>query len=704
MLLAGGVSCWNSLGKSSRVLFSIQNSDLRWKRMGVAESRFLIPGFPDSSAIKVPQTSSESASNAPPLRVVFGIGKKAKEPVLDRFQVSTTIPTMTCIMRFFRVSVLIWLASVGFFRSPVSASPGPSSFLIRYWLTSEGLPHNSPTKICQARNGDLWIATNAGITRFDGVRFETFSTPDGLPDSEVQALFIDSKKRIWIGTRRGVAVRENGKWRTLGQEWSSSSCRSIAETGDGSMWFGTDSGLCRWKRGKADLLQDTGIRELQAAPDGSLWIIGYTKISRWNNGQVEAIPELNRLIAGRETWGVLPAGEGSWLLFGENLLVKGAGERWENLAEGMPDAEGKHISCVAASDGSLWVATRNRGIACFKNGVWTRIDTNDGLSHDDVRFLLEDQEGNIWACTNGGGLNQVRHRRIEVFGLKEGLGRQVTTSLITDAAGQLWAGTDGGGLKRLEGNTFVPALPENSLLNLFIWALGDDGGGGLWIGTFREGLIHWQNGQFRTINSRDGLLSNWVHGLCRDRAGDLWIGTHNGGIQRLHDGVLLTERGPQGGLPAPVTGFLERRDGELWAYTAGSGILRRIGQQWLPLDGDQGLPNTTVGALHEDGQGRIWSPGAFARQVANVSLKSVWDLYNEQGSEERAIARLERQRIEIITNEEITEGEAKWLTERLGADGRISNNERALLDFLFHESANVHPDLKVLAARFSQAA
>ena len=98
------------------------------------------------------------------------------------------------------------------------------------------------------------------------------------------------------------------------------------------------------------------------------------------------------------------------------------------------------------------------------------------------------------------------------------------------------------------------------------------------------------------------------------------------------------------------------------------------------------------------------SPGAFARQVANVSLKSVWDLYNEQGSEERAIARLERQRIEIITNEEITEGEAKWLTERLGADGRISNNERALLDFLFHESANVHPDLKVLAARFSQAA
>ena len=56
------------------------------------------------------------------------------------------------------------------------------------------------------------------------------------------------------------------------------------------------------------------------------------------------------------------------------------------------------------------------------------------------------------------------------------------------------------------------------------------------------------------------------------------------------------------------------------------------------------------------------------------------------------------------SNPKITEGEAKWLTERLGAVGRISNNERALLDFLHQESANVHPALKDLAAKFSHAA
>jgi len=98
------------------------------------------------------------------------------------------------------------------------------------------------------------------------------------------------------------------------------------------------------------------------------------------------------------------------------------------------------------------------------------------------------------------------------------------------------------------------------------------------------------------------------------------------------------------------------------------------------------------------------SPAAFAKSIAQSSLKAIWDLYGEQTSEERALARLERQRIEIITNEEITEGEASWLAERLGADGRVSNNERALLDFLNAESVSVHPALKAVAARMSQAA
>lgn len=85
-------------------------------------------------------------------------------------------------------------------------------------------------------------------------------------------------------------------------------------------------------------------------------------------------------------------------------------------------------------------------------------------------------------------------------------------------------------------------------------------------------------------------------------------------------------------------------------------------------------------------------------------LGAVWSAYTEQSSEERAIARLERQRIEIVTNEEITEGEIDWLSERICRDGKLTPNEQALLDFLRRESPKVHPKLQALVDRFGRAA
>ena len=98
------------------------------------------------------------------------------------------------------------------------------------------------------------------------------------------------------------------------------------------------------------------------------------------------------------------------------------------------------------------------------------------------------------------------------------------------------------------------------------------------------------------------------------------------------------------------------------------------------------------------------SPGSVASAMTSASLNSVWSLFREQSPEEQALARLERQRIEIITNEEITEGEAEWLIDRLGRDGRITVNEQALITFLNKESPKIHPKLQEFVAKNAQAA
>jgi len=96
--------------------------------------------------------------------------------------------------------------------------------------------------------------------------------------------------------------------------------------------------------------------------------------------------------------------------------------------------------------------------------------------------------------------------------------------------------------------------------------------------------------------------------------------------------------------------------------------------------------------------------GALLSAMVTSSLDAVRDAYQEQSVEERALARLEHQRIEIITNEVITQAEAEWLCERLGRDGRLTANEAALVTYLKKESPNIHPDLQAAVDRLADAA
>ncbi len=95
---------------------------------------------------------------------------------------------------------------------------------------------------------------------------------------------------------------------------------------------------------------------------------------------------------------------------------------------------------------------------------------------------------------------------------------------------------------------------------------------------------------------------------------------------------------------------------------------------------------------------------AFLLSMVRTNLASVQDAYHDQSPEERALARLEHQRIEIITNEVITEAEASWLAGRLGRDGRLSPSETALVAYLKQESPNIHPLLIEAVDRLVHAA
>jgi hypothetical protein len=83
---------------------------------------------------------------------------------------------------------------------------------------------------------------------------------------------------------------------------------------------------------------------------------------------------------------------------------------------------------------------------------------------------------------------------------------------------------------------------------------------------------------------------------------------------------------------------------------------------------------------------------------------SLFGGYHAQTEEERAVARLAQQKIEIVTHEAITAVEAEWLAKRIGRDGKLTPNEQALLGFIKAESPSIDPSLQKLVDKAACAA
>jgi hypothetical protein len=91
--------------------------------------------------------------------------------------------------------------------------------------------------------------------------------------------------------------------------------------------------------------------------------------------------------------------------------------------------------------------------------------------------------------------------------------------------------------------------------------------------------------------------------------------------------------------------------------------------------------------------------GNVLSDMLGQGLKGVFDAYREQSWEELALERIEQQRIAMITSEPVTEPEARWLAERIGRDGVLHENEKALLHILKQESPRLDTSLQTLLDR-----
>ncbi len=544
------------------------------------------------------------------------------------------------------------------------------------WTTENGLPQNTVQAIVQTQDGYLWIGTQEGLVRFDGLNFTVFdkeNTP-AFKSNDIRFLQQDRQGRLWISTSYGLVCRHNGQFTsyTTNEGLPDNSIGPVVEDVNGNVWIGTDGGLARFENGKFRTftvehgLSRNVIQTLCARANGSVlvgtsagvqsvsgdsfstWTIppallaaNITAIAESKNGQlwfgtVDSVVafDSNMTMIGSMT---LPNRVNALLADrGDVLWIATAGgvARLRNGAiEKFTSADGLSSNLVLSvfedREGSIWIGTEAGGLNLLKSKKFNTFTTREGLPNDLVKAVYQDPQGGVWIGSNGGGLTLFKNGKFTTWTTKDGLSSDVVLSLAADAAGTLWVGTPDG-LNRFRDGVFQTFTFADGLSNDLVRSVFVDRSGVLWVGT-RDGLNSFRNDEFTTYTTQDGLANNFIGAIYEDSKGNLWVGTL-GGLSKIKDGKFQTFTTKDGLSSNTVISLYEDAAGDLWIGTNGGGLNRLRGDKFVSFTNRNALGADVIYRILEDQQQNLWcssNKGIFRinkgelERVANGSNTSV---------------------------------------------------------------------------------
>src|SRR5215469_505627 len=402
------------------------------------------------------------------------------------------------------------------------------------WKVRDGFTQGSIQTIAQTRDGYLWLGTNFGLYRFDGVKAVRWTPPSGkeLPSAYVISLLAARDGTLWIGTSKGLASWRDGNLQ-LYAELAGQAIFAILEEKEGTIWIGAISlsgRLCAIQKGNVRCYGEDGsfgqgVSGLYEDSRGNLWAGVVNGLWRWKPGPPKfyALPGEPNGIQGfaEEADGTLLVGTSR----GIKRFVDGKIEAYP-LPGALPRSDTRRF--LRDRDGGLWIGTATQGLAHIHQGRTDVFAQRDGLSSDDAVAIFEDREGDIWIGTTN-GLDRFRDFAVATFSVNEGLSNAIVGSVLADRDGSVWLSTYGG-LNRWNNGQVTRYDGREGLLNgLAPNSLFQDSHGRIWVSTSRE-LGYLEGLRFISLRGVAGLI---IHGLAEDTRRNLWVATQLNGLFRV---------------------------------------------------------------------------------------------------------------------------------------------------------------------------
>jgi ligand-binding sensor domain-containing protein/signal transduction histidine kinase len=534
---------------------------------------------------------------------------------------------------------------------------GGFPFTFHSWQREQGLPQNFVRALAQTRDGYVWVGSDDGVARFDGLRFVPFGLREGLNGGPVKTLLGDTAGALWIGGAAGGLTRCQGGHFVTITNVPSGAILALAEDRKGAIWIGTETGLALWRSEELqkpswfDQFKGRPVTALTCDGHGNIWIgVKSAGIFKFDGVKVERVtdPSVESLLEDPHCL-LVDHKDRLWVGASDEFVMYLENGRWRTQPTHPHQGKPYIAALVETPDGTVWAASLGEGLFEFKTGSVQAVNAQSGLSDNLAESLLVDQQGVLWVGTHG-GLNRLRAQTVLAFGAMNGLGYGAVHGLAQFGPG-IWVGKANDGIYRWEGRNFrklsnigldlsgpqVNALlcssdgscwvaGERGLIHFIdpqsaaksvevipfaeganIIALAEDQKRGLWAGT-RDGRL-WCRSGAQWIEQGRPWQDHAITAIVQDHNGSMLVGTSGAGLFRLrgNQGSEVVHYGKKEGLLSELirTLYLDK-DGSLWIGTEGGGLSRLRGETFATFTTREGLADNTISQILEDDFARLW--------------------------------------------------------------------------------------------------
>ena len=512
----------------------------------------------------------------------------------------------------------------------------------------QGLAGDSVSTAIEDAQGFLWIGTDRGLSRFDGIGFRIFDRRHGLRNDDVTSIAIDRNGTMWIGAW-GAAYRFDGRTFTeIPVEGKRAPWERVhlAIDAQDRVWCGAD-GLYRVENAATAvpvLRRFGGLRSdalplvdaLLADQNGNVWAGASALYRVTPSDEVSRVDANSRTSRAGIVWlAETPAGR-IWMATAagvEYVDCYGSGSSSRCLFSSVTDVPLTRSNRVLPkADGGVWIGSNDGLFETDPAGrVLRRISRRQGLVSSPCWPMLIDRSGDLWIGSDS-GVQRLAAADLEVFGPSEGLEATQVASIFATRAGEVVVDATPQVLQRLDNGRFVPTrplLPRGIGEASWGWYQIDlqDHTGEWWIPT-AGGLVRFPAADRPDQLARERPIAVYTNAGCfrgrdifrlyEDTRGDIWISTVERGRESLYRWNRSSATfdcfnpGSIVGENVSPTAFLDDGRGTLWIGFGHGQVARyRDGRFECVMDCGAG----TYGLIHAlliDSEHRLWIAAAKA--------------------------------------------------------------------------------------------